>query len=195
MAWYEDVYAVEDGFIENWTVVPLLLAAGYAAYLFIRVGKYRTWHFKVTQVLIIVFSIFIAGEEVSWGQRIFDIESSDFFKTNNAQGETNLHNMTIAGKKVNKIIFSQMLSVCIGVYLLIFPILYKKKINFSNWIDTWGLPIPRLYQTFTCLLLFISITLIPTGKNAEVLEAGITTLFMLIFMFPKNNHIHKVKLR
>ena len=38
--------------------------------------------------------IFGAGEEISWGQRIFNVESSEYFLENNAQGETNLHNMT-----------------------------------------------------------------------------------------------------
>ena len=191
VTWFEDVYAVEDGFVENWTVIPLLVAAGYAAYLLFKVGQSRSWRFKMVQFLIGVFSFFVAGEEISWGQRIFDVESPDFFKANNAQGETNLHNMVIGGKKVNKLIFSQMLSVCVGLYLLIVPVLYRRKKGFMRWIDDLGIPIPRLYQSIACLLLFIAISFIPSGKNAEILEAGITTLFLLIFLFPQNMHIYK----
>lgn len=35
---------------------------------------------------------FLAGEEISWGQRIFGFESS-YFQNQNYQGETNLHNL------------------------------------------------------------------------------------------------------
>lgn len=191
--WYENVYAVEDGFVENWTIVPLLGAAGYALYLFRTVGKSKTWHFRSVLVLIAVFSLFVAGEEISWGQRLFNVESSVFFKENNAQGETNLHNMIVGGKKINKIIFSQLLTVGIGVYLLVFPILYRKKHGFKAWIDRWGIPIAQPYQIVACLALLLSILLIPSGKSAEVLEAGITTLFFLIFVFPRNAHVYKPK--
>lgn len=189
--WYENVYAVEDGFVENWTVVPLLGAAGYSLYLFSTVGKDKTWYFRSILVLIAVFSLFVAGEEISWGQRLFGVESSEFFLENNAQGETNLHNMVVGGKKVNKIVFSQLLSVGMGVYLLVFPILYQKKRSFQEWIDRLGIPIAQLYQIIACILLLLSVSLIPSGKNAEVLEAGITTLFLLIFLFPRNAHAYK----
>ncbi|SFT14886.1 hypothetical protein [Sphingobacterium wenxiniae] len=191
VAWYENVYAVEDGFVENWTVVPLLVAAVYAFYLFVKIGRYKTWHFKAILLFIAFFSIFVAGEEISWGQRLFNIESSEFFKENNAQGETNLHNMVVGGKKVNKIVFSQLITVAIGAYLLVFPILYDKKTGFRRWVDRFGIPIAQRYQIVACLLLFLSILLIPTGKNAEVLEAGITTLFLLIFLFPRNWYVYR----
>ncbi|TYR37590.1 hypothetical protein FXV77_06220 [Sphingobacterium phlebotomi] len=191
--WYENVYAVEDGFVENWTIVPLLGAVGYSLYLFFTVSRDKTWHFRSVLVLIAVFSLFVAGEEISWGQRLFNVESPEFFKDNNAQGETNLHNMVVSGKKVNKIIFSQLLTVVLGVYLLVFPILYRKKHGFKKLIDRFGIPIAQPYQIIACLLLFMSILLIPSGKNAEVLEAGITTLFLLIFLFPRNIHIYKRK--
>jgi hypothetical protein len=35
----------------------------------------------------------MAGEEISWGQRIFGWATPDFFRENNIQGETNFHNM------------------------------------------------------------------------------------------------------
>lgn len=185
-AWFEDVYAVEDGFVENWTLVPLLIACGYALYQIQIGGRDRNWRFKFLMVLIALFSFFVAGEEISWGQRIFQIESSDFFKTNNTQAETNLHNMVIGDKKVNKVIFSQLLTAVVACYLLVLPILYRKNKTTEHYVDLYGVPIAQTYQVVACLLLFASILFIPSGKNAEILEAGITTLFLLIFLFPRN---------
>jgi len=40
-----------------------------------------------------VFYIVCAGEEISWGQRIFNWETPEKFAEANSQGETNLHNL------------------------------------------------------------------------------------------------------
>ena len=37
-------------------------------------------------------SIYVAGEEMSWGQHILEWESSEYWRALNDQGETNLHN-------------------------------------------------------------------------------------------------------
>lgn len=39
-----------------------------------------------------VCCLFVAGEEVSWGQHVFEWQSSEFWHSVNDQGETNLHN-------------------------------------------------------------------------------------------------------
>ncbi|MCZ7674723.1 MAG: hypothetical protein M5U35_00845 [Roseovarius sp.] len=48
----------------------------------------------LTAVYAIVF-FFGAGEEMSWGQRIFGWESGEYFQQHNFQGETNLHNLVV----------------------------------------------------------------------------------------------------
>lgn len=188
--WFEQVYVVEDGLIENWTVVPLLIAAFYALKRLFSL-KDKSIFFKVCLVFIAVFSIFVAGEEISWGQRIFNIESSDFFLENNAQQETNLHNMVVGGKKVNKIIFSQLMTIAMIFYLLILPFWTSRSDKVLQFVNRLGVPLARNYQIFACVILFVGILAIPTGKNAEVLEAGITSLFLLIFLYPKNEEIYK----
>ncbi|MGO1521818.1 MAG: hypothetical protein ACTHZ1_03640 [Sphingobacterium sp.] len=84
VVWYEEVYVVEDGFVENWTVVPLLIATVFSIVHLRKSWRYSTGRFKLVWLLIPCFSFFVAGEEMSWGQRIFQIESSDFFRQNNA---------------------------------------------------------------------------------------------------------------
>lgn len=191
LQWFEQVYVVEDGFVENLTLWPLLCSIGVGIFYLKNLSKNRSAWFSVIVVFAIVFSFFVAGEEISWGQRIFHVQSSEFFKKNNAQAETNLHNLVVDGKKVNKIIFSQLLTVCIAFYLLILPYFYRKKQSWKKFIDYVGIPVPRLYQIIACILLFILISLIPSGKNAEILEAGITHIFFLIFVFPENIHVFR----
>lgn len=184
--WFEEVYVVEDGFVENLTVLPLIgiIITGFR-YLQ-QCGKQKGFPFCAVAILTILASIFVAGEEISWGQRIFNVESSDFFQKHNSQGETNLHNLVVGGKKVNKIVFSQLLVVAIAFYLFMLPPLYKRNTRVRTFLNHIGVPIPRFYQIIGCIILFASISLIPSGKDAEILEVGITHLFFLIYLFPEN---------
>ena len=44
-------------------------------------------------MLFAIGLLFIALEEISWGQRIFDIKSSDWLIANNYQQEITIHNI------------------------------------------------------------------------------------------------------
>ena len=78
---------------------------------------------SVTFLCGLVF-LFGAGEEISWGQRIFNTESSEFFLKNNAQQETNLHNLVVGGVKINKLVFGKGIAIFIVLYLVVFPIIW-----------------------------------------------------------------------
>lgn len=193
MHWFEDVYTHEDGFIENFTVFPLSIALVLALSYLFKLGRYRSWMFIASMLFAAVFSLFVAGEEVSWGQRIFHVESSDFFKQNNAQEETNLHNLVVGGKKVNKIVFSLLLGIAVATYLLILPVLYSFNLKVKRFIDWAGIPVPHRNHIFAAILLGILISIIQTAKNAELLEMGITSIFLLILAFPENAHVFRVR--
>lgn len=184
--WFEDVYTHEDGFVENFTVFPLSIALVVSLTYIIKLGAKRSWMFILCMLFAAVFSVFVAGEEISWGQRLFHVQSSEFFKEHNAQGETNLHNMVVDGQKVNKIIFTWLLSLLIAFYLLLLPYLYAKKAAVKRFIDWAGIPIPHRVQIIASLALFICIALIPSSKGSELLEAGITSIFLLILLYPQN---------
>lgn len=189
--WFVDVYVVEDGLIENLTVVALLTASFTALIYRSKYAEGKSKWFKGIMIFVALATFFVVGEEISWGQRTFDVESPEFFQAHNAQQETNIHNMVVGGKKVNKIVFSQMLYGSVGLYLFLFPYLYSRKEAVRKWVDLHGVPVPQWYQSLSCLILFVSILLIPHGKNAEILEVGITFLFMLILLFPRNIHLFR----
>ena len=55
----------------------------------------RPFRYVVLTILLGLFFIFIAGEEESWGQWIFDYEVSEEIQEVNVQNETNIHNLGV----------------------------------------------------------------------------------------------------
>lgn len=182
-------FIAEDHLVEWITVIGLLLASIVSFMRFGRLFSQRSWWFLTVCFLLGLGLFFAAGEEISWGQRIFGIESSEYFQKNNAQGETNLHNLVVDGVKINKLIFSIVLSICLGAFLLLVPILHARHAGLKNFIDRSGVPVPRLYQVIGFIIVAGTTALIPHGKNAELLEGGAALLFFLIVRFPKNGYV------
>jgi hypothetical protein len=184
--YFENVYTVEDGFIENFTVLPLSIAVIVALRYLLKLAKYKSWMFILCMAGAALFSFFIAGEEISWGQRIFHIQTPEFFKEHNSQDETNIHNLILDGVRVNHLIFSLLLTVVIGIYLLFLPIFYDKNNRVKKFINWAGIPIARPLHIVSAVILFILIGLISSGKNSEILEMGISSIFLLILIYPQN---------
>ncbi|QNF33151.1 hypothetical protein HUW51_10590 [Adhaeribacter swui] len=190
--WFEFTYAVEDGFIEWMTVLPLLAAMVVALKRFGQLYRHKKWLFGATLLGIAAFSFFAAGEELSWGQRILNLESSDFFKKNNAQHETNFHNLIVGGQSVNLLIFSRLLILVAAIYLLVLPVIYRRSAVVFSFINQAGVPVARGYQIVAFLLVFVLISLCPLGKRAELLEFGGCCLYFLIVLYPANKTIYRV---
>jgi hypothetical protein len=185
-------YIGEDASVEWVTVIGLLMASLTCFIRAIKLRMQRTWLFLLTSVLLGLVLFFGAGEEISWGQRILGIESSEYFKEKNLQGETNFHNLVLGGIKINMWIFSFLLTAVLGVYLLLIPFLYRKKKWMQTFVRYWGIPLPKLYQIITFVLLFVT-ELIPHGKRAELLEAGTALMLFLIIRFPANPQSFEAK--
>lgn len=187
-------YTYEDGLVEWLTVLGLLLGAAICVYRFVKLLGKRRWIFLAITLLLGLMLFVVAGEEVSWGQRIFGIKSSAFFQQNNLQQETNFHNLVVNGVKINKLIFTFGLIAALGAFLLVLPYLYRRHAGIKAWADSWGILIPRNYQIAAFLLLFAITALLKHNKNAELLECGAGLLFFLIVRYPLNREIfdHKV---
>lgn len=190
LAFFDEVYTSEDGFIEAGSALFLLSSSMLLAYKFIKLFKHKKILWKVGMLGLIIVFFFGAGEEISWGQRIFNVESSEYFLQNNAQGETNLHNMVVDGKKINKIIFSQLLTLILVLYLIVTPILFRKVEWFKNLANTFAVPIVKWHYTIafltgTLLLLFIN-----SSRKWEIYELAFSVIFLLIFINPLNKNIY-----
>jgi hypothetical protein len=181
-------YTEEDHLVEWLTVLGLLLGFGVCISRFFRLIKKRSWWFLIVTLLLGVMLFFAAGEEISWGQRIFGIASSEYFKEHNAQGETNLHNLVVDGVKLNKLIFTVVLGVGMAAYLLLIPVVHAKSAGLKKFLDSSAVPVARTFHIIAFLVMAAMTTIVPHAKNAEMLECGAALIFFLIIRFPKNEY-------
>jgi len=189
-----DTYLGEDGIVE-WLTVGGLLAGSLVCFnRFIALFKKKNWWFLVVTFVLGILLFIAAGEEISWGQRILGIKSSEYFLKNNAQGETNIHNLVVNGVKINKLVFSTILIGVLAIYLVLIPILYKTNKSVKNFMDNSGVPIARLYQIISFLIVFGISGLLKHDRNPELLECGAAALFFLIISFPINKFIYERKI-
>lgn len=192
--YFDNVYAQEDGFIEYGTFVFLFLISLLQFYR-LKNAKHNKPLWIASVLFLGLLFFFGAGEEISWGQRIFGTESGDFFKNNNLQNETNLHNLEINGVKINKLIFSQLLTLIMAFYLLVLPYITTKFAWIKNLVFKFAIPIPKLHHIIAFLLSTAIIAILPNlSRKWEVYELFFACIFFLIFCNPKNpNEVKGIK--
>src|SRR5690606_21726008 len=131
---------------------------------------YRASTLKKTRVFVLctvmggLILLFGAGEEISWGQRIFGFDTPEAIYQHNAQGEMNLHNLKFGEYKINKIIFSQLLGLMIFLYFIPLPFLYRKKEAMRMWCERLAFPVARNWQILLFILAAIITTLIQEDR-------------------------------
>ena len=190
--WFRDYYVVEDGLIEWLTVVGLVIGLCVCIRRIWVLRHSRAGIFLTMTTLLAVFFFFGAGEEISWGQRIFNIESSGFFKENNAQGEMNLHNSVVSGIKINKLVFGRGLAIMMLLYLAVFIPVYRKMPEFRNVVGKFAIPIATNYQVLMYLLVIVvTQVLMVSSKKGEMLEFAGVYVFLLNVVFPDNKQIFR----
>ncbi|UMB60957.1 hypothetical protein MHL31_01855 [Lutibacter sp. A80] len=190
LQYFDEFYTKEDGIVEYGTAILLFCSSLLLISRFIKLQKYKKPLWKVGILAIAFVFIFGAGEEVSWGQRIFNIESSEYFLENNAQAETNLHNLVVDGKKVNKIIFSQLLTAVLVLYLIITPFLYRKVEAIKKLANLFAVPIVKWHYTIAFLIITGLLVFIDSERKWELYELAFGVIFFLIFLNPLNKNIY-----
>ncbi len=175
----------EDGWVEYLTTLFLFLSAlllGINAFKAIKLKNSKQILFFTLAMFVFIFG---TGEEISWGQRIFGVETGDYFLENNYQAETNLHNLEIGGVDLNQLIFSQLMFIVLIFYFLFLPILVYKTKFFRKLIVDFGVPMPRLQHTIMLLATNLTIIfLINIKRESELHELALTGIFLLVFLNP-----------
>ncbi len=192
LQYFDEVYTKEDGFAEYGTAILLFCSSILLAYRFFKLHKFKKITWKIGILGMALVFLFGAGEEISWGQRIFNVESSDYFINNNAQGETNLHNIVVDGKKLNKIIFSQLLTIVLVIYLIITPILFRKFEIIKNLANSFAVPIVKWHHTISFLVVTGILVFIGSDRKWELYELAFGVIFFLIFLNPFNKNIYEI---
>lgn len=182
---YHEMVA-EDSPFEYATAFVLLAISVLSLVRLVKIGRTRNKYWLVLTILIVVGAFFGFGEEISWGQRIFSIESGEFFMQQNLQAETNLHNLEVNGVNINKLIFSQLMVVVFGFYFVLSQFFYRKFDFFKNLVDLFGVQIPKLKHTILMLLCTGFILIVPEQRIWELWEAIFVALLLLVFIEPYN---------
>ncbi len=179
-------FAKEDGLVEYATAFGLLLCSMTFA---THAGSLRrrglTFAAVCTALYALVFFLG-AGEEVSWGQRIFGWESGEFFLENNHQDETNLHNLVVGDLNLAKTVFGSGLTTVILLYLVALPLLYPRVGAIQRLVDKFAVPVPALRHTALAILTSLVIAVIDQSRKWEVYECIFSLLMLAIIVMPQN---------
>ena len=107
----------EDSLVENLTAVWLLLGG---LLLFATALVERDTFRRRVYALGCLALIFAAGEEISWGQRIFDFSTPQILREINTQGELTLHNIGKFSSILKEILHSGNFLLCMMVIAALF---------------------------------------------------------------------------
>ncbi len=121
-------------------------------------------------LFLAVGMMFAAMEEISYGQRIFNWGSGEFFQSNNSQKETNLHNMVVNGVKVNKLIFGKILFLLMLGHNIIFPFMVRKLDWAKKMNSLFGNFAPLIPQILVLIFVAIGVEFIDYKRKKEVME-------------------------
>lgn len=151
----------EDGLIENIGAIGFFLTSATFIYIFYKCKKGQFVFFGKLSQRNIYFGLlgllffFAAGEEISWGQRIFGWETPEKITAINAQNETNLHNLWIvqatnpdgSRKSFVELLInpSRLFSMFWLLFCVLVPISYKFSKRAKSFIDYLGLPLTPLW--------------------------------------------------
>ena len=190
-AFFRDTYTVEDGFTEWCTFLALFVTFVVFARRFLTLWGMRSPRFLFIVGFLTLFSFFGAGEEISWGQRVVGFESPEFFVDNNSQQEAGIHNLEITigdeSYKLNRIVFGRGLAILFFIYLAVMTPLYRRKPRVTQLVDSFAVPMPKLYQALGYLFVVaVAELLVDSSKRGEITEFGGSLVFMLNVTLPYN---------
>ena len=188
---FRNTFIIEDGPLENATAVLFFITGVIMITRAVKLRKKRSKLFLLATVGAGLVMFFGAGEEISWGQRIFGIETPEAFAEHNKQGETNLHNLEIGDVSINKLVFSKMLAVALVIYLLVLPILASKKPGVRKLTEKFGIPLPsRLQIIMWFVALAIPELIVNSSKKGEVREVCAGIMVFVTLLTPRNRYIY-----
>lgn len=140
---HETFFAGELGVIELATPVMLVPAIFGGIIIFINREKLVTKQLGYWILLVTLACIYIAGEEISWGQQLVGWGTPEWVKEVNDQHETNLHNTSSWFDQKPRLLLEMFVFVG-GIFLPLKRKLQDIKLPRDSW-QYW------LYPTVVCL--------------------------------------------
>lgn len=178
-------FAVEDGPVEYGTALFLLVAG----LLLVRHSAALIQRRRSAAALVAVYALLFlaaAGEEISWGQRIFGWQAGDFFQQNNYQRETNFHNLEIAGFHLAKTLFGSVLTTVLLLYLVVLPLLYPRSAGLRRVMHRLAIPVPGPRHAVLAVAASVVVAVMDVPRKWEVYELVFSMIAVSIMLMPRN---------
>ncbi|WP_306152670.1 hypothetical protein [Roseovarius sp. MMSF_3281] len=184
---FHDGFAQEDGPIEWSTAIFLFISSLVLARRSLEQARNGAWVATLLVALYALLFFFASGEEISWGQRVFGWETTEFFAENNYQNETNLHNLVIGEQQLAKTLFGSVLTTVLLLYLVALPLMYTR----FNWVKTFAdalaIPVPGLRHAALAFGASLFIAVVDLPRKWEVYEFIFSVVALSIFIAPTNS--------
>lgn len=190
----------EDGLFENLTAIFFFTAAIFFLRTYL---KSRNIYF----LLFFLIFLFGAGEEISWGQRIFHIHTPDYWGKMNKQHEINIHNLKLFNacskhglEKLLSINFQYKLFWFFYAFLLPISVLFLQPVSLIT--QKIRLPVPPItigiFFIISWLIFRLTLSfLLPRGMTIpyywvinEIMECNSALIFMLLSVYFFKNSIN-----
>jgi len=165
----------EDG-ITEWATFVFLLAAGVLA-LFAAAGMRKAGDRRFWFVLVFAVGSLLAGfEEISWAQRVFDVESTEFFLEHSDSQEMNAHNVL---QNVLAIKTKHVAGIVLLLYGVGLPLLALNP-AVGHACRRWGVVVPPRRLMLSWGLAALLMIDRPTGEEEELGEMLFSLCFFLL---------------
>jgi hypothetical protein len=127
-------------------------------------------------------AVALAGEEMSWGQRVFGFVPPDFFQAYSRQGELNLHNLVLNSR------FNAIAAAVASWSAIVSPLALVWA-PVRRFLTALAVPIvpPYLAPLFVVACLYVTMTAVPDRLTGAATELGefylaLTALLLVVHM-------------
>lgn len=177
----------EDNIVENLQFFTLLIATFFSAKIALKLVKRKAMTIALIFSIISAGLFFISGDEISWGQRLFGLETPTVIAQYNAQQELSWHNLVQVGnlptyayifigfygsffwlfKPLLKHSSVLMLIVPRQLFFYFFvPLLFQIRFIIGNHhLGVWAEPSELILYMGTALYMYCIYSLLTTKKN------------------------------
>ena len=171
---------VEEDYIIEWMTFYAFALSGFIIAAHLWFSREKGFKFFSSSCLIpmgvAIFCLFVAGEEASWGQRIFAFKPPDLFLEQNYQQELNVHNLLKGDGFWGIQIESKHLVMLVAfVYGILFPLITR----FISPLKSLNKFAPDFYLMPYFLLVITMEEIFPISGTGEACEMFLGTVFLI----------------
>ena len=175
LATYEDL-------VGEWLQFWLFVAATFSfSRLVLRPSRFRLFF-----AVLALGCFYVTMEEISWGQRILNLATPEFFQKHNIQKEMNLHNLlTGPVATLTKDLITYSLSAALALYGVLYPLAVTRQWGGSRPLVKVGIAPPPLFlwPFFACgSLLELGVFNFNETEVAEMLIAAALAIMGIYYL-------------